>query len=229
MKKIAVLFLAALLWLLPFAPARAETADTYARVTQAQVYLYEKPEQDSGLFILPETYFVRITGEAGDYYSVEYMSGVQNRTAVRGYCLRSDVERVDYVPETPFLVYDTTVTFRTSEGLPDGFFTEYDVTAAFYGTFSYGSSTCCFVELDGRFGYVPASSCDPLAYPPNTEHSETTSTDTDPGSPAPQSASALNVVLISALSVAALGAVYFLFRPSKKQPRPLDEDAEDFF
>ena len=166
MKKIAVLFLAALLWLLPFAPARAETADTYARITQAQVYLYEKPEQDSGLFILPETYFVRITGEAGDYYSVEYMSGVQNRTAVRGYCLRSDVERVDYVPETPFLVYDTTVTFRTSEGLPDGFFTEYDVTAAFYGTFSYGSSVCYYVELEGEFGYVPASSCSPLSYPP---------------------------------------------------------------
>ena len=84
MKKIAVLFLAALLWLLPFAPARAETADTYARVTQAQVYLYEKPEQDSGLFILPETYFVRIRGSDGEYYAVSYLSDTQGREAVRG-------------------------------------------------------------------------------------------------------------------------------------------------
>ncbi len=225
MKKIAVLFLVALLWLLPFAPARAETADTYARVTQAQVYLYEKPEQDSGLFILPETYFVRITGEAGDYYSVEYMSGVQNRTPVRGYCLRSDVETVDYVPETPFLVYDTTVTFRTSEGLPDGFFTEYDVTAAFYGTFSYGSSVCYYVELEGEFGYVPASSCSPLSYPPNTEHTETETPPPAEETPSAAQPALLNVVLVCGLVVTALGALYFLFHPRK----PKLHDEEDLF
>lgn len=225
MKKIAVLFLVALLWLLPFAPARAETADTYARVTQAQVYLYEKPEQDSGLFILPETYFVRITSEAGDYYSVEYMSGVQNRTAVRGYCLRSDVETVDYVPETPFLVYDTTVTFRTSEGLPDGFFTEYDVTAAFYGTFSYGSSVCYYVELEGEFGYVPASSCSPLSYPPNTEHTETETPPPAEETPSAAQPALLNVVLVCGLVVTALGALYFLFHPRK----PKLHDEEDLF
>ncbi len=231
MKKIwAVTVLALFLFCLPIRTAAAQETAAYARITQPNVYFYENADENSGLFILPETYFVKVTGETQEYYAAEYLSDTPGRTPLRGYCRKADVELVDYIPETPFLVYDTQVTFRSSsDDLPDEFIVEYKVSAAFYGTFSYGSSTCCFVELDGRFGYVPASSCAPLAYPPNTEHSETTSTDTDPGSPAPQSASALNVVLISALSVAALGAVYFLFRPSKKQPRPLDEDAEDFF
>ena len=138
------------------------------------------------------------------------------------------MERVDYVPETPFLVYDTTVTFRTSEGLPDGFFTEYDVTAAFYGTFSYGSATYYYVELDGAFGYVPASACSPLSYPENTEHTQTED-ETAQGDPPQESGhGALNIVLICALAVAALGAIYFLFRPAKPAARdPFADDAED--
>ena len=225
MKKIAVLLLPALFLLLPFSPAHAETAGTYARVTQSQVYLYESPEQDSGLFILPETYFVRITGEAGDYYAVEYMSATQGRTPVRGYCLRADVETVDYIPETPFLVYDTTVTFRTGEGMPDGFFTEYEVTAAFYGTFSYGSSVCYYVELEGKFGYVPASSCSPLSYPPNTEHTESETPPPADETPSSNQNGLLNVVLVCGLVVTALGALYFLFHPRKQKI----QDEEDLF
>ncbi len=226
MKKIALLLALAAVWLIPFSPAAAEeSSPLYARVTKAYTYLYEQPDADSGLFILPETYFVRVTGELTEYYAVEYLSGTANRTAVRGYCLRSDVELVDYVPETPFLVYDTTVTFRTSEGLPDEFFTEYEVTAAFYGTFSYGSSTCYYVELEGEFGYVPASSCSPLSYPPNTEHmQEETPAPTD-DQKGTDSSGLLNVVLVCALVVTALGALYFLFHPRKEKPR----EEEDLF
>ena len=153
------------------------------------------------------------------------MPEISYRTAVRGYCLRSDVETVDYVPETPFLVYDTTVTFRTSEGLPDGFFSEYDVTAAFYGTFSYGSSVCYYVELEGEFGYVPASSCSPLSYPPNTEHTETETPPPAEETPSAAQPALLNVVLVCGLVVTALGALYFLFHPRK----PKLHDEEDLF
>ena len=132
---------------------------------------------------------------------------------------------VDYVPETPFLVYDTTVTFRTSEGLPDGFFTEYDVTAAFYGTFSYGSSVCYYVELEGEFGYVPASSCSPLSYPPNAEHTETETPPPAEETPSAAQPALLNVVLVCGLVVTALGALYFLFHPRK----PKLHDEEDLF
>ena len=212
-----------------FAPAHAaETAEgSYARVMQEEVYLYSQPQEESGLFILPSTYFVKITGEAGDYFRAEYLTGT-NAAPVRGYCRMDEVEPVEYVPETPYLLYDTEVTFTVgSADLPDGFFTEYTVFAAFYGTFYYGSSVYYYVNMNGEFRYVPASACPPLDYPENTEHMQA---ETPPDeAPVHNSVNAVNIVLICTLSVAALGAVYFLFRPAKpaKRASPFD-DYEQF-
>lgn len=207
-------------------PVLADEDYRYARVTQENVYLYSSAQDNSGLFVLPRTYFVKITGESGDYYKVEYLTGAAGVTPVRGYCRKAEVSPVDYVPETPFLVYGTDVTFTAGSGdLPDGFITEYTVPADFYGTFSYGSSVYYYVNIGGEFGYVPAAACTPLDYPENTEHSETVSPGKDPSPNG--NASVLNVVLVCALSVAALGAVYFLFRPAKA-PRKLEPFAEDY-
>ena len=212
---------AAKLLALPAQAAQTEQS-AYARILRDDVYLYESAQEDSGLFILPRTYFVRITGEAGDYYKVEYLSGAN---AAVGYCRADEVELVDYIPETPFLSYETEVTFTAGGGdLPEGFITEYTVPAAFYGTFYYGSSVYCYVLLNGEFGYVPASACSPLNYPENTEHMQ----EEDPEQPQQNggNANAVNIVLICALSMAALGAVYFLFRPARPErphPAPFDD------
>lgn len=226
----AALFLILSLYFPLFAPApvraeeNPESGYGYARVTQEDVYLYSQPQAESGLFILPRTYFVKITGETGDYYRVEYLTGT-SATPVRGYCRTDDVEPVDYIPETPFLLYDTEVTFTVgSADLPDGFFTEYTVPAAFYGTFYYGSSVYYYVNMNGEFGYVPASACPPLDYPENTEHMPTETPETPQESGG--NANVVNIILICALSVAALGAVYFLFRPAKPasaRPAPFDD------
>ncbi len=207
-----------------FVPVNAaEEEYGYARVTQENTYLYTQPEAQSGLFILPQSYFVHITGISGEYYAVEYLAGTAGKTAVRGYCRADEVMPVDYIPQTPYLSYTVRVTFRTGEGLPDGFITEYTVDAAYYGDFLYGSAVCYYVEMEGNFGYVPASSCPPLDYPLNTEHTETEEEETPPA--AAGSFGALNAVLICVLAAVALGAVYFLFRPAKKR-RP-QEDGED--
>ena len=175
---VLLLALPALFWPAAAAEPGAETGDAetpaYARVEQDGVYLYRSPSAEAGLFVLPRSYFVRLTGEAGDYYAVEYLSGTAGRTAVYGYCLRSDVTPVDYQPATPYLYYAVDVTFRTGEaaGLPAGFFTEYTVSAPYYGSFRFGSSTYYYVELNGAFGYVPAAACGALDYPLNTEHTE---------------------------------------------------------
>lgn len=166
---LAAAFAAAALLVL-FLPAFASAAESeeenaqapaYARIEQDGVYLYRSPSADSGLFVLPSSYFVKLSGEAGEYYIVEYLSGTQGRTAVRGYCLREEVTPVDYTPATPYLYYAVDVTFRTEAdtGLPAGFITEYTVSAPYYGTFRFGSSTYYYVELNGAFGYVPATAC----------------------------------------------------------------------
>ncbi len=191
----------------------------YARVTQEGTWLYAAADGNTGLFILPVTYFVRVTGRADGYYSVQYLEGTAGRTAVAGWCRAEEVTPVDYTPETPFLYYDVDVTYRAGEGLPEGFLDDYTVQAAFYGLFLYGSSTYYYVELDGAFGYVPAAACSALAYPPNTEHAEAETPADGSSAPAAEGGcAAVNIVLACALCVAALGAVYFLFRPRRKKP-----------
>lgn len=218
---------AAMLLLLSPSAVRAEETARYARILDEEVYFYERAEAESGLFVLPRTYFVRITGEEGNYYAAEYRTG---SAALQGYCLKSQVELVDYVPETPYLDYTIEVVFETegAEQLPAGFITRYTVEADFYGTFSYGSAIYYYVSLEGDFGYVPATACAPLDYPENTEHMQEESSP-----PAPQESggmNAVNIVLICALSVAGIGAVYFLFRPAKPpRPQTYGEDAEDPF
>lgn len=232
-KLLAALAVVCALACLPIHSVQAQEATiTFARIIQSGTYLYSEANADSGLFILPETYFVKITGDAGSYYAVEYLSDTAARSPIRGYCLKSDVSAVDYTPQTPYLVYSVDVTFRTdaSGSLPDGFLTEYTLTASFYGTFLYGSATYYYVELNGEFGYVPASACPPLSYPENTEHTETEEQPLPDDTPQESGLGAVNIVLICALAVAALGAIYFLFRPAKPSVHdPFSDDAEDLY
>ena len=166
--------------------------------------------------------------------TVEYLTGTQGRTAVRGYCLRDQVSPVDYVPSVPYLCYEVDVTFRTEAdaGLPAGFITEYTVGAPFYGTFRFGSSTYYYVELNGAFGYVPATACSLLDYPLNTEHTEVAAPETQPeAQEQPQAGGGLSVaaiVLLCVLGAAGLGLLYFLFRPAHKK-RVHEEEAEEFY
>ena len=210
-------------------PASAAQSDgyTYARIEDDAVWLYESPDSQTGLFILPKTYFVLVTGTNGDYCAVSYLADTQGRNAVQGYCLQSQLSPVDYTPETPFLVYDVQVTYRAGEGLPDDFLGEYVVTAAYYGRYPYGSADCYYVQVDGVRGYVPASACSALDYPLNTEHTESAPSD-GAQAPAAGGSNALSIVLVCALGVVALGGLYFLFRPAKA-PKPTGEDAEEPF
>lgn len=216
--------------------ARAEgETETYARVTRDGVYFYSTPASGAGLFVLPRTYFVKIVDTAGEYYRVRYLDSSGDGRALEGYCLADEIEPVGYTPETPYLVYSVTVTYRAGGdySLPDSSLSEYTVTADYYGEFDYGSSTCYYVRLNGQFGYVPADSCSVVDYPENTEHTVQETPSSDDGSAENENSfGALNVVLICVLAVAALGAIYFLFRPAKgkKEGSPsFYDETEDVF
>lgn len=238
MKKIILFLLAALTaaGCVPVFSARAEEepAPAYARVMQEGVYFYRYADESAGLFILPRTYFVRIVGEAGEFYRVRYLETAGEGGAVEGYCKADEVTPVDYIPETPYLDYSLTVTYRADYSgvpLPDSFLTEYTVTAAYYGGFSYGSATSYYVLLEGKFGYVPASACSIVDYPENTEHMEAEVPPAEEPAPSPRTFGAAGVVLACVLAAAALGALYFLFRPAKakREDAPAYDEAEDVF
>lgn len=204
----------------------------WARITKEGVYLYRSADESSGLFILPRSYFVKITGEAGSFYAAEYLSGEAGRTAVRGYVAADEVTLVDYTPSEPYLHYSVDVTFTAGEGagLPGSFISEYTLSAPFYGTFPFGSSTYYYVEIDGAFGYVPASACTALDYPLNTEHTQTPAPEqpTEEVQPAESSLSTASIVLLCLLGAAALAALVLIFRPQlgkKKAP----EEAGEFY
>ncbi len=227
-KKLSALLLAAVLlaalsapFAAPLAAYAAEGDAAFARITREGIYLYSEPDEDAGLFELPQSWFVRVTARLGGYCAVAYLSDTPERTAVYGYCKEEELTFVGYTPETPFLSYTVDVTFSAGDpSLPDGFLTTYTVSAAYYGSFSYGSATYYYVELEGRFGYVPASACPPLDLPENTEHTETETPAPDPdGSPAGSAAGAVSVVLACVLAAAALGIAYFLFRPAARAGR----------
>ena len=215
------------------ASAETENDEKYARIVADGVYFYSSADETAGLFILPRTYFVKIVGEAGDYYRVRYLEGYGQGAALEGYCRADEIEPVDYIPSVPYLDYSITVTYRTEGGgisPSDSFLTEYTVAARYYGEFVYDSATCYYVRIGDEAGYVPAAACSVPDYPENTEH-----TQTETPAPAPseegKSFGTLNIVLICVLAVVALGAVYFLFRPAKlgkNASSPYDE-TEDVF
>ena len=200
----------------------AEEEAQYARVIRGGVYLYEEADADTGLFELPESWFVRVTARLGEYCAVAYLEGVQGRTPVQGYCKTEELLFVAYVPETPYLFFDVDVTFTAGDpSLPDGFFTTYTVPAAYYGSFSFGSATYCYVELDGSFGYVPASACSTLDYPRNTEYTEQEAAPAE--EPPSKGGAVVGAVLACLLAAAALGIAVFLFRPARTRRKPKEE------
>lgn len=234
MKKLIFLLFAALaaamLAALSAPYVSAEEGGRYARVTEEGVYFYSAADESAGLFILPRTYFVEILGEAGEYYRVRYIAGGEH--ALEGYCKAFEVSPVDYTPETPYLDYTLTVTYRAdAAGLPDSFLTEYTVSADYCGDFMYGSAICYYVRIDDKFGYVPATACSAADWPENPEHTQDELPPEEGNASAEEEGiGAFGIVLVCVLAVAALGAIYFLFRPAgKKKSESAYDEAEDVF
>ncbi len=84
----------------------SENTTYYARVMFDNVYLYKTASDSEDYynlyFILPQTYFVELIDESGDFYKVNYME-------FTGYVKKDYVQAIDGVPEQPYL---TDITFR---------------------------------------------------------------------------------------------------------------------
>ncbi len=230
MKKIIALTLIILLFSpFPTYSAKAESGE-FARISTSGVYLYSSPNENDGLFMLPQSYFVKITGETNDYYYVSYLTDELPYVKINGYCKKPEITRVSYTPDTPYLKYQTEITYTLSNELLDNPLSTYKTLAVYYGEFNFGTSVFYYVNLNGQFGYIPSSNCSKLDYPVNTEHTFSEN-ETPPKSELSSTQNnAVRIVLICTLSVFAIGAIYFLFKPQKAKnaPKPFYDENENY-
>lgn len=239
MKRFILSFLALLSGLLaiyrPFLPAFYVHADgetaVYACIRSDDVYLYQKENSSSGMFILPYTYYVKILAEGIDYCYVQYQTDGASYKAVYGYCKTAELTFVDYIPKNPYLSYTVQATYyldgAASSFVTDSILSSVTLSYAYYGDYTVGSSVYHYVILDGKTGYLPKTA--ELSYELNTEYEQNLPQQNETPSPSSTTESELpiaQIVLFALLGLLAVGFVYYLLRP--RQPQPQSSTADEF-
>ena len=151
-----VIILFALFVSAPALPVRAETL-RYAVAADSNMWFYASESEESRLFLVPETYYVRVLNEGDVFSAVEYLVNDAPYKKVMGYCRTSALTFVDFIPARPFLRKLVTAHYTLPDaGLLGGSFSGVDKTFVYYGA-RYESGQLYFYVLDGStFGYIPA-------------------------------------------------------------------------
>lgn len=203
----------------------APASEVYAVAARSDVWLYAEESEESGLFLLPYTYYVRVLERGEEYSSVVYGEDIAPYRTVEGYCKTDMLTFVGFIPERPFLKLEVTVTY-TVEGaaseMGNGTFDEIERTFHYYGTSYLGTRRYYYVLSDGVFDYIPAER--DVTFELNTDYLAETVAPV-PEEPAPEPSAALSPVGIAALivGIAALSAIVFFVLRGRK-PAPSDEE-----
>lgn len=204
----------------------AEPSGQYAVAAADGIWLYSQKNEDSGLFVLPYTYYVRVLEHGDDYCSVIYGTDASPYRTVSGYCRTEDLTFVDFVPSRPFLQLELTVTYtlQGSVAMGNGTFSEITRRFHYYGTSYLGTARYFYVLSDGVFDYIPATQ--EIVYDFNTDYLTDTSTPSQPTPPTDdpepvQSLSALQITLICVVAFAVLAVAFIVLR-GKRVPAPPD-------
>lgn len=222
MKRVFLIVLSFLLLLSNAAPAvtgRAE-GELYAVADHSDVYFYSEANEKSGLFILPYTYYVKVVNLGDPFCLVEYLTDEAPYKKVTGYCKKSELTFVDFVPVRPYLKREVTVKYSLSSSLPtvpSGAFDSVEVSYLYYGSYRAGTSLFYYVYGNGAFGYVPAEG--ELTYDLNTDYLQSTSgSEEDP--PPETNQVALTGLQIALICVGCVLLVLFAFLVLRKRPAP---------
>ena len=210
--------------------AKIPTQGEYACILE-DAFFYSVPNENSGLFLLPKTYYVRLLDYGTDYCKIEYQADEGYAQKVVGYARTSALTFVDYVPERPYLYYLFDVTYRAEDAssVHSSFLDEITMTCAYYGDYKIGSKTYCYVLREGKFGYV--SKPPSLYYEENTEYAEylenlQASTSTPPPSdnttPQKESVSPIHVAILVALCLLVPLLAALILKPPRRPPYETD-------
>ena len=140
--------------------AASPAAEEYAVAARNDVWLYSEENEDSGLFLLPYTYYVRVLERGEEYSAVVYGEDAAPYRTVEGYCKTDLLTFVGFIPERPFLKLEVTVTYTVpgaSSQMGNGTFDEIERTFHYYGTSYLGTQRYFYVLSDGVFDYIPAA------------------------------------------------------------------------
>ena len=230
MKKFIIAAILPLLYFLfpLFAPistsAQSVTAPQsgYACVLTNSAYFYASRDENRGLFLLPESYFVKVLSVDGEYCRIEYLYDDTYAKKLTGYAKTNDLTFVDYTPQTPYLYHIFEVRYTIDDDFfeNDDFLSQITVTCTYYGDYKIGSKTYCYVLRGDSFGYIPKP--ETLVYERNLEYEEHLVTEppaeefppnhTDTGMPPAQIALLIAICLL----VPTLAAL--VLKPPKRPP-----------
>ena len=231
MKKLSII-LSIFLFFLSFSNSEnvfaEEKISYYAKINSTSTFLCSSPSENSAMFELPYSYFVKVDYVIDDYFKVKYDN-------IEGYVKKDKVDLMNGIPEKPFAsatfklfvpyaIYSTPNSSSTKIADIDT-----SKTLKFYGNLSGQqlSSTsntwyyCSFSEAEQEFfGYVFSGVTDCLTkITLNNETFETISEDVFLTTPQATEFSTLTtgtkIMLVISISLPSLLILYFLVKPSR--------------
>ncbi len=213
------------------APLSAAAADPlrYAVAADPDVWFYESETEEGRLFLIPESYYVRILLEGDTYTAVEYLVNDPPYRKLMGYCRTDALTFVDFIPARPFLRKQITVSYTIPGGETafEDVFGSLDRAFVYYGMrYEYGQAYC-YVLADGQFGYIP------LDKEPEFERNDdylsmTEAPVSGEGESGSQGLTPVQIVVICLACAAMAGIAIFVLRAKRRAPIPPDSDRSDF-
>lgn len=202
----------------------------YACILSDDVFFYATADERRGLFLLPKTYFVKLIEYGTPYSKIEYQQDGEHTRRLVGYVRTERLTFVNFIPKTPYLqkIFDVRYRIDDEEIQDDSFLTQITVTCAYYGDYTVGSNTYCYVLRDGTFGYIPCPN--DFSYAENTEYQEyldqlaaatppPTQTETENQTFSPVQ---IAILIVLCLLVPILAAL--ILKPPKRPPYELEDD-----
>ena len=144
----------------------------YACIRTDDTYFYASRDDKHGLFLLPESYFVKVLETGADFVYAEYLFDDEYTKKLVGFVKTEKLVFVDFIPKTPYCHRIFEVSYSLENGVSNGsgFLDRITVTCSYYGDYTVGSQKYCYVRRGEEYGYIPKP--DTLQIPRNTEYDE---------------------------------------------------------
>ncbi len=223
-----LLIVITIIMFLPLKIATANSQSPYLRVITKDTPFFSNEEDDTPLFYLPYTYYVRIIREELNFYHVEY-GGEKGMISIDGYVpkdvLFDDGLPVEYpYPSVKITTSTATILFADGETTQSSQYIFPDRTLSYYGEYlSPSGEKLYFVSYNNRLGYVKEGDVIPFTVPihPNPltflpEEEPPPSEEPPTQTPSSNNTETLRYVIIGSLVFA---GILTLFITLKNKPR----------